>query len=174
MLTTEKLFRGDTEFALMEKVRKAEIPPPSKFNRRVNEELDRIVLKALSRDVNRRYQTTAEFAAELDALLEGYRFDPKELRQFMRQMFRKEYAKEVDDVSLTVQSVPLEDTIEQPAAVPDPAQAGGQAAGGPQPQTGGQSRAPSGSDVAPQQVTPPGEVEIKRSFWSRFRRKRKQ
>jgi len=35
MLTTEKLFRGDTEFALMEKVRKAEVPPPSNFNRRV-------------------------------------------------------------------------------------------------------------------------------------------
>ena len=33
MLTTEKLFRGDTEFALMEKVRKAEVPPPSNFNR---------------------------------------------------------------------------------------------------------------------------------------------
>jgi len=34
MLTTEKLFRGDTEFALMEKVRKAEVPLPSDFNRR--------------------------------------------------------------------------------------------------------------------------------------------
>ena len=45
MLTTEKLFRGDTEFALMEKVRKAEVPPPSKFNRRVPEALDRIVLQ---------------------------------------------------------------------------------------------------------------------------------
>ena len=41
MLTTEKLFRGDTEFALMEKVRKAEVPPPSKFNRRVPEALDK-------------------------------------------------------------------------------------------------------------------------------------
>ena len=41
MLTTEKLFRGDTEFALMEKVRKADVPPPSKFNRRVPEALDR-------------------------------------------------------------------------------------------------------------------------------------
>jgi len=45
MLTTEKLFRGDTEFALMEKVRKAEVPPPSKFNRRVPAELDAIVAR---------------------------------------------------------------------------------------------------------------------------------
>jgi serine/threonine protein kinase len=99
MLTTEKLFRGDTEFALMEKVRKAEVPPPSNFNRRVTPELDTIVFKALARDVADRYQTAASLAADLDALIAGYRFDPKELRQFMRQLFRKEYAKELEDTT---------------------------------------------------------------------------
>jgi len=97
MLTTEKLFRGDTEFALMEKVRKAEVPPPSNFNRRVTPELDAISLKALARDVADRYQSAAQLAADLDALIAGYRFDPKELRQFIRQLFRKEYAKEIED-----------------------------------------------------------------------------
>src|SRR6476469_8413030 len=38
MLTTEKLFRGDPEFARMEKVRKAEVTTPSNFNRRVTPE----------------------------------------------------------------------------------------------------------------------------------------
>lgn len=99
MLTTEKLFRGDTEFALMEKVRKAEVPPPSNFNRRVTPELDAIVFKALARDVADRYQTAAALAGDLDALIAGYRFDPKELRQFMRQLFRKEYAKEIEDTT---------------------------------------------------------------------------
>jgi len=99
MLTTEKLFRGDTEFALMEKVRKAEVPPPSNFNRRVTPELDQIVYKALARDVADRYQTAAAVAADLDSLIAGYRFDPKELRQFMRQLFRKEYAKELEDTT---------------------------------------------------------------------------
>jgi len=102
MLTTEKLFRGDTEFALMEKVRKAEVPAPSEFNRRVTPELDAIVLQALSRDVADRYQTASQFAAALDALISGYRFDPKELRQFMRQLFRKEYAKEVEDTQTSL------------------------------------------------------------------------
>ncbi|HEU4729025.1 MAG TPA: serine/threonine-protein kinase, partial [Kofleriaceae bacterium] len=102
MLTTEKLFRGDTEFALMEKVRKAEVPLPSEFNRRVTPELDAITQKALARDVADRYQNAAQLAADLDALIGGYRFDPKELRQFMRQLFRKEYAKEVEDTQLAL------------------------------------------------------------------------
>ncbi|HEX3483217.1 MAG TPA: protein kinase [Kofleriaceae bacterium] len=106
MLTTEKLFRGDTEFALMEKVRKAEVPAPSDFNRRVTPELDAIALRALSRDVADRYQTAAQFAAALDALISGYRFDPKELRQFTRQLFRKEYAKEVEDAQTSLDPPP--------------------------------------------------------------------
>ncbi|HEY5946627.1 MAG TPA: serine/threonine-protein kinase [Kofleriaceae bacterium] len=106
MLTTEKLFRGDTEFALMEKVRKAEVPPPSNFNRRVTPELDAIVHKALARDVADRFQSAAQFAAELDALIAGYRFDPKELRQFIRQLFRKEYQKELEDTEMALEAEP--------------------------------------------------------------------
>jgi serine/threonine protein kinase len=111
MLTTEKLFRGDTEFALMEKVRKAEVPAPSDFNRRVTPELDAICLKALARDVSDRYQTAAQLAAALDALIGGYRFDPKELRQFMRQLFRKEYAKEVEDTEMALETSPVPGTL---------------------------------------------------------------
>jgi serine/threonine protein kinase len=107
MLTTEKLFRGDTEFALMEKVRKAEVPPPSNFNRRITPELDAISLKALARDVADRYQNAAQLAADLDALIAGYRFDPKELRQFIRQLFRKEYAKELEETQQALESEPL-------------------------------------------------------------------
>jgi eukaryotic-like serine/threonine-protein kinase len=106
MLTTEKLFRGDTEFALMEKVRKAEVPSPSNFNRRVTPELDAIVHKALARDVADRYQSARELAEALDNLIAGYRFDPKELRQFIRQLFRKEYQKELEDTQLALEAEP--------------------------------------------------------------------
>jgi serine/threonine protein kinase len=106
MLTTEKLFRGDTEFALMEKVRKAEVPPPSGFNRRVTPELDAISLRAVARDVADRYQSAAQLAADLDALIAGYRFDPKELRQFVRQLFRKEYAIEQEETQQALEAEP--------------------------------------------------------------------
>ena len=107
MLTTEKLFRGDTEFALMEKVRKAEVDPPSKFNRRVTPELDAIVLKALERDVNDRYQSAAEVYGHLTQLLDAYRFDPRELREFMRKEFRREFLKEEEDRQQALVAMPL-------------------------------------------------------------------
>jgi eukaryotic-like serine/threonine-protein kinase len=98
MLTTEKLFRGDTEFARREKVRKAEVTPPSKFNRRVPEALDKIVLKALARDLPDRYTSARELADDLEQLLGTYRFNPTELQDFVRGLFRQDYAKEVEEV----------------------------------------------------------------------------
>lgn len=111
MLTTEKLFRGDTEFALMERVRKAEVDPPSKFNRRVSPELDRIVMKALARDVGQRYQNSADLHADLKAVLDGYRFDIRELRDFMQKEFRREYTKDQEDVEAATHSLPMEERL---------------------------------------------------------------
>jgi len=98
MLTTEKLFRGDTEFQLMERVRNAEVLPPSKYNRRVPEELDRVVLKALARDVADRYQSAADLAADLYRFLQPYRFEPKELMEHLRTLFRADYDREVQEL----------------------------------------------------------------------------
>ncbi len=98
MLTTEKLFRGDTEFALMEKVRKADVPPPSKLNRRVPEALDKIVLRALARDVSDRYQTAEELANDLKAFVAQYKFQQRELEEFIRGMFRSDFEKESAEI----------------------------------------------------------------------------
>jgi len=174
MLTTEKLFRGDTEFALMEKVRKAEIPPPSKFNRRVGDDLDKIVLRCLARDVVERHQSAGELAGELNRLIEGYRFDPKELREFVRQLFRKEYVKEQEENEQAMRATPLG---EQPAGVvPTPEYAPppsdpAEGSGAPAPRDSVPTLPQAGPQVVSPQ-TPAGEGE-KRGFWSRlgFRRK---
>jgi eukaryotic-like serine/threonine-protein kinase len=117
MLTTEKLFRGDTEFALMEKVRKAEVAPPSKFNRRVPEALDRIVLRALARDLPDRYPTAKELGDDLASFMAQYRFQPGEMQEFMRNLFRQDYAKEAEELlacQAAGQEVEPEMSIEAP------------------------------------------------------------
>ncbi len=173
MLTTEKLFRGDTEFALMEKVRKAEVQPPSNFNRRVTPELDAISLKALARDVADRYQTAAQLAADLDSLIAGYRFDPKELRQFMRQLFRKEYAKEIEETQLALDSEPgLSMSVTQTGRMQT---APPSAAGTPTETVPRTTPIPHPEPLPPPQHEPqpePPEPE-KRGFWGSLFKKRK-
>ncbi|MFO0572532.1 MAG: serine/threonine-protein kinase [Polyangia bacterium] len=112
MLTTEKLFRGDTEFQLMERVRNAEVLPPSKFNRRVPEALDRIVLKALARDVADRYPSALDLAADLNAFLDSYKFKPTELQALVRELFRADYEAEMQELQ-AAQRAALPVTIEE-------------------------------------------------------------
>jgi eukaryotic-like serine/threonine-protein kinase len=166
MLTTEKLFRGDTEFALMEKVRKAEVPPPSNFNRRVTPELDAISLKALARDVADRYQSAAQLAADLDALIAGYRFDPKELRQFMRQLFRKEYQKELEETQMALEAEPGFAAAHSGSFPAGPASGRLEAQSGPM-------AAGSASDSEPSMEIEHDGGEKPRGFWgSLFKRKK--
>lgn len=186
MLTTEKLFRGDTEFALMEKVRKAQVPAPSKFNRRVPPELDAIVLRALARDVADRYQSAAELGADLRPLLEGYRFDQKELRELLRRQFRQEYFKEREDAERALTAQPLGDRPRTPATPTAPHTTPRASTKTPRPSLP-QITLPDAIPTARSRPTsaPPehhaeaddGEVEIEVApgggFWNRFRRKRK-
>jgi eukaryotic-like serine/threonine-protein kinase len=180
MLTTEKLFRGDTEFALMEKVRKAEVSAPSEFNRRVVPELDAITLRALARDVADRYQTAAQLAADLDALLAGYRFDPKELRQFVRQLFRAEYAKELEDTQISLGQTgappPITTTSRMQTLAPSPSGSTNSAMNGGGANASALSEALVPSE-APTQVEedrePPAEGSKPRGFWANlFKKKR--
>ena len=96
MLTTQRLFVGDSDFAVLEKVRKADVPAPSKHNPRVPPELDRITLKALARDINTRYQYADELERDLDAFLAGTGsvFGTKEMAAFMKATFAEEVERE--------------------------------------------------------------------------------
>lgn len=69
LLSGRRLFTGESDFSMMEAVRLAPISPPSTHNPLVEPELDRIVLRALERQVSARWPG----AAELGEALAGYR-----------------------------------------------------------------------------------------------------
>ncbi len=95
-LTGERLFQGDTDFAILEKVRNVEIVPPRKINPSIPVEVERIILKALARDVDVRYQWCSELLADLQAFLmsQPQVFTAKGLAQWIKEGFAAELEKE--------------------------------------------------------------------------------
>jgi TonB family protein len=74
MLTARKLFTGENELSVLEQVREARVTAPSLYNDEVSPEIDAIVVKALQKEPEKRYQTAGEMARDLDQVL--YSFKP--------------------------------------------------------------------------------------------------
>ena len=70
MITDQKPFLGvGTEMSILEMVRQCRIEPPRKVNSRVPGSLDAVVMKALARDPDERYQDAGEMHRALDKVL---------------------------------------------------------------------------------------------------------
>jgi serine/threonine protein kinase len=96
LLCGRKLFTGDTDLALLDKVRRAEVPPPRSIVPEIPEALEAVVLKALTRDPADRYQWCSELHDDLvrftfvgDAV-----FSSRRLAEWMRQELSAEYENE--------------------------------------------------------------------------------
>ncbi|MFH0900043.1 MAG: serine/threonine-protein kinase [Pseudomonadota bacterium] len=96
LLTNERLFTGESDFSTLEKVRNVEILPPSTYNRKIPEELERIVLKALAADVDDRYQNAIDLHDELQAFVytAGEFYSRKDLAAWTKRVFAKEIEEE--------------------------------------------------------------------------------
>ena len=96
LLTGERLFVGESDFSTLEKVRNVEIMPPSTYNRGIPEELEQIVLKALAKDVDDRYQTAMDLHDDLQSFMytSGNFFARKDLAAYMRKAFQDEITRE--------------------------------------------------------------------------------
>jgi serine/threonine protein kinase len=92
MLTAERLFVGESDFSTLEKVRNVEILPPSTYNRRIPEELERICLKALAKDVEDRYQNAIDLHDDLQAFMytAGEFYSRKDLGLWMKRIYDEE------------------------------------------------------------------------------------
>jgi serine/threonine protein kinase len=69
MLTEQKPFLGTSEMSILETVRECRVPPPTTINDRVPEKLERVVMKALERDPEVRYQDAGEMLRDLERVL---------------------------------------------------------------------------------------------------------
>ena len=89
MLTGERLFVGESDFSTLEKVRNVEVVPPSSFNSQIPEQLERIVLKALAKDLEDRYQNALDLHDDLQSFLYsvGQFSSRKDLSVWMKRTF---------------------------------------------------------------------------------------
>jgi serine/threonine protein kinase len=69
MLTGRNLFIGDSEMSILERVRQANVLPPSTLNPAVPIELEAVATRALRREPEERYQDASEMLVHLDTYL---------------------------------------------------------------------------------------------------------
>lgn len=69
MVTGESPFRGESVYATMTKRLKSDPQPPSSLNPACPPELDAVILRAMARKVDERYQSAADMFADLQPLL---------------------------------------------------------------------------------------------------------
>ncbi len=125
MLTQTRLYSTEDEIKTLEKAREAVIPPPSDIVGYVPATLEKIVLKALERDVLLRYASSLEFYSDLIRFLNTRKseFIPTDFTVFMKNFFKDEIAQDrVDREALKKVESQIAEKVEIviPDATPEP------------------------------------------------------
>jgi TonB family protein len=127
MLTGKKLFTGENEISILDQVREARVTPPSKVNDEVTADIDRVVMKALQKDPEQRYQTAGEFARDIDSILYNMKPTPTsaDLAIYMHRLWSAEpvlhrIAEEPVHVAAPVDAAPDLAAARPPKPVPAP------------------------------------------------------
>ncbi len=90
LLSGRQLFAGQTDLETLNLVRQMPIPLPSAVNPGVKPAIERVVLRALERDPDRRYQGAGEMGDDLEDLVLRKNYSPSALARKTRELFTRE------------------------------------------------------------------------------------
>jgi serine/threonine-protein kinase len=90
LLCSRKLFKAANDLAILKKIQACKIPIPSSINPNVSQELDEIVLKALSKNPEDRYENMDKFNRALVKFLYSNfaDFNATDLHYFAKELFK--------------------------------------------------------------------------------------
>jgi len=86
LLTGHRLFDAPEQGTILERVRSLPVPPPSRANPEVPRDVDQIVLTALTRDPDKRWQRAADMRGALDKHA-GVKLTPQQLVKWVEWAF---------------------------------------------------------------------------------------
>jgi serine/threonine protein kinase len=109
LLTGRGLYTEDNVPLLLDKVRKAEIAPPETRRPSVPKELSQIVMKALARDPDKRFQSAQEMSQALTSFL--YATNPTFTAGHLADLMGTLFPEEVQRHSAMVKLPPLEEPL---------------------------------------------------------------
>ncbi len=95
-ITGYRMFTGENEMAILKSIIDGKIYPPSYFREEVPEELEEILMKALAKDRDERFQSARDMQYDILQFLARQEFTPSNAHtaNFMQQMFAEEIAAE--------------------------------------------------------------------------------
>jgi len=96
LICGEKLFAGESDLAILEKVKRGEIPDPRSRNPACPQGLEAVILQALANDPDQRYQTASELHDELVrfTVVDDAICGSRQLAAWLRDEFKAEFEKE--------------------------------------------------------------------------------
>ncbi len=96
LLTQRRLFTSDDDLKTLQLVKDCRVPRPSKYNPAINPNLDRIVMKVLSKDKSERYSSAGELYGDLLRFInQKYpKFIHTDFSGFLRNLFNEDISEE--------------------------------------------------------------------------------
>jgi serine/threonine protein kinase len=98
LLTGKMAFEGETEFEIMESIKKCEYIPPRKLSKIIPEELERIVIKGMQKNPAQRFNSAEEFSLGLSEFLQKNKFiEPQDSLKKLVNRIRGEEINSMDN-----------------------------------------------------------------------------
>ncbi len=118
LATGRRLFRRKGEEAVIEAVTSDPITPPSEVADHLDGEIDEIVLKALARDRDERYQSAGALAEDLESVLDARGVCCEEVRSGLGTKVKELFSEERDAVADTLRQA--REVMSEQVAAPQP------------------------------------------------------